>query len=51
MSQDASEDGIVVIEVGHYHSEAPVCPRLASLAKELADAEVEIYNSCAYKIL
>ncbi|MBR5253385.1 MAG: Nif3-like dinuclear metal center hexameric protein [Clostridia bacterium] len=51
MSQDASEDGLVVIEVGHYHSEASVCPRLASLAKELADAEVEIYNSCAYKIL
>lgn len=51
MSEDASEDGLVTIEVGHYHSEAPVCPRLAALARELAGAEVKIYNSCAYKVL
>lgn len=51
MAQDASEDGLVIIEVGHYHSEAPVCPRLAALAAEIAGAETEIYDSCAYKIL
>ncbi|MBE6626523.1 MAG: Nif3-like dinuclear metal center hexameric protein [Ruminococcaceae bacterium] len=51
MAQDASEDGLVVIEVGHYHSEAPVCARLAALAEEIAGAKAEIYDSCGYKIL
>ena len=51
MSEDASEDGLVTIEVGHYHSEAPVCAHLSALAREIAGAKTEIFNSCAYKIL
>lgn len=51
MAEDAAEDGLVTIEIGHYHSEAVACSRLASLAKEIAGAEAEIYNSCAYTVL
>lgn len=52
MAEDAAEDGLVTIEVGHYHSEAPVCKALAALVTEFAPgAESEIYNSCAYTVL
>ncbi len=51
MAQDASEDELLTIEVGHYHSEAPVCSRLSALATEIAGAETEIFDSCAYKII
>lgn len=51
MAEDAGEDGLVTIEVGHYHSEAIVCPALKKLVEEIAGAECEIYNSCAYQVL
>lgn len=51
MSEDAAEDGLVTIEVGHYHSEAVVCPVLRDLVAKIAGAQCEIYNSCAYTVL
>ncbi len=51
MAGEAAEDGIVTVEAGHYHTEAPVCEVLANLARELADAEVEIMDSCTYRVL
>ena len=50
-AQDISEEGLCVIEAGHYHSEAPVCKRLAELAENLCGAETYIYDSCAYRII
>ncbi len=51
MAGEAAEDGIVTVEAGHYHTEAPVCQVLANLAGELTGAEVEIMDSCTYRIL
>ena len=45
-AQDASEDGIVTIEAGHFYTEAPVCGILSFLAETVAGAEVEYYDSC-----
>lgn len=51
MAEDAAEDGLVTIEVGHYHSEAPVCRVLAEAVRELTGISAEFYNSCDYTIL
>ena len=51
MALDAGEDGLLTIEAGHYHSEFPVCGRLAALAREIAGAEAEIMESARYRIL
>ncbi len=51
MAQDAGEDGLITIEVGHYHSEAPVCEVLVKLAQELAGVRADIYDSCAYRLI
>ncbi len=55
MCGDAAEDGegLVTIEVGHYHSEAPICDVLAELVRKIAgdDISVEIYNSCTYTVI
>ena len=51
MAEDAAEEGLVTIEVGHYHSEAVVCPELEKLVKDLANVECEIYNSCPYNVI
>ena len=48
---DAAEDGIVVIEAGHYHTEAPVCRVLASLAKSITGIKCGFYNSCTYTVI
>ena len=38
---DCAEDGMMLLSVGHYESEAPVCPRLAELVRE-ADGTIEV---------
>ena len=44
-TEDATEDGIVTIEAGHFFTENPVCAVLASLAGKIAGAETEIIDS------
>ncbi len=39
-----SEMGITVIEAGHYHTEFPVCRRLAQLVADIAGAEADVYE-------
>ena len=51
MAEDAAEDGLVTIEVGHYHSEAPVCRVIAEAVRELTGIEAEFYDSCGYKVI
>ena len=51
MAEDAAEDGLLTVEAGHYHTEAPVLPRLGMLAETLAGAETAVFDSCAYQIL
>ena len=38
---DGREDGMVLLEAGHYSTEFPVCAALAKMVKE-ADAEIEV---------
>lgn len=47
---DFSESGIVIIEAGHYHTEFPVCERLAYLVREISGAEADIFEGCITKI-
>ncbi|MBR5365836.1 MAG: Nif3-like dinuclear metal center hexameric protein [Clostridia bacterium] len=49
MAEDAAEDGLFTVEAGHYHSEAPVLPRLKELADTLTNAETVIVDTCAYR--
>lgn len=51
MAEDAAEDGLVTIEVGHYHSEAPVCRVLSDTIFDICGIRAEIYDSCAYNVL
>lgn len=51
MAEDAAEEGLLTIEVGHYHSEAPVLAPLASAVCEITGITPDIYNSCAYKTI
>lgn len=51
MTGDASEEGLVTIEAGHYHTEAPVCRVLAEKIHEICGADTEIYNSCTYTLV
>lgn len=51
MAGDASEEGIVTIECGHYHSEAVVLEPLAKAVREVSGAETVIRNSCTYTVL
>lgn len=48
MAGDASEEGLVTIEAGHYHTEAPVCRILAEKIFEICGAYTEIFDSCTY---
>ena len=42
---DGAEEGIALIEAGHFATEVAVCHRLAALVKAAdADLEVEIYD-------
>lgn len=51
MAEDAAEDGLVTIEVGHYHSEAPVCRTLADTIFDICGVRAEIYDSCSYNVI
>lgn len=42
---DAAEDGLNIIEAGHYHTEAPVLAHLAQLCRDLAGVECVFYDS------
>lgn len=41
---DAAEDGINVLEAGHYHTEQPVCKAIAKIIAELTGAKFEVYE-------
>ena len=45
MCIDSAEAGINVIIAGHFHTENPVCRRLAQLAQEIAGVQAEIISS------
>ena len=51
MAEDAAEDGLVTIEVGHYHSEAPICRVIAEAVRELTGIDAEFVDSCGYRII
>ena len=41
----AAEDGFIIIEAGHFHTEAPVCRFLAEKIREIG-LEAETFNTC-----
>ena len=45
MALDAAEEGLNILEAGHYHTEAPVLERLADLCRDLAGAQCFFYDS------
>lgn len=49
-SQNAAEEGMIVIEAGHYETEAPICSVLKQIAEE-DGVKAEIYNSLTQRIL
>ncbi len=51
MAADAQEDGIITVEAGHYHTEAPVLTALEKLVRENSDARIGYFDSCTYKII
>ena len=51
MASDAAEEGLITIEAGHYHTEAPICRILAELVEKICGAECEIFDSCAYEMI
>ncbi len=51
MAEDAAEEGLVTIEIGHYHSEAPVCRVIAEAVREITGISAEIYDSCGYHVM
>ena len=50
MAGDAAEDGLVTIEVGHFHSENPVCRAIRDEVAAMG-IDVDIYNSCTYTVV
>lgn len=48
-SLDAADEGLTVIEAGHYHTEFPVCEHLARLAHDIAGAEAVIYDIKSFR--
>lgn len=42
---DAADDGINIIQAGHYHTEAPVLSRLADFCRSIAGAECLFFDS------
>ncbi len=42
---DGMDSGINIITAGHFHTEQPICQRLAQLAQEIAGAQTEIICS------
>lgn len=50
MAADGAEDGLVTIEAGHYHTEAPVCAVLAEKLQEVG-VLADIFDSCSYTMV
>ena len=48
---DAADDGINVIQAGHYYTEAPVLARLADICRRLCGAECLFFDSNPIKVL
>ena len=48
---DAADDGINIIQAGHYHTEAPVLSRLADVCRTLAGAECLFFDSNPIKVV
>ena len=49
---DGAEEGIALIEAGHFATEVAVCEKLAALVREVApDAEIELYNTPAIRVV
>ena len=49
---DAAEEGIAVIEAGHYATEAPVCARLVEILHDIdPDLEIEVVSSQKIEII
>ena len=48
---DAADDGINVIQAGHYYTEAPVLARLADICRQLCGAECLFFDSNPIKVL
>ncbi len=48
---NASEEGLVTIELGHFHSEFPVCKSMAEEILRISNVKVEIFNSCTYTVI
>jgi len=46
----AAEGGFVIIEAGHYHTEFPVCEKLAEFISSLG-IKADVYNDCPNKFL
>ena len=46
---DAADEGLTIVEAGHYQTEFPACKRLAELARDIAGAETEIYGVKTFK--
>ena len=46
---DATDEGLTIVEAGHYQTEFPACKRLAELARDIAGAETEIYGVKTFK--
>lgn len=51
MALDAAEEGLITIEAGHYHTEAPVCEALADTVFKLTGIRAEIFDSCGYELI
>ena len=51
MAAEAAEEGLVTVEAGHYHTEAPVCGVLAEEIRAYTGALVEIFDSCSYTVV
>ena len=48
---DAADDGVNIIQAGHYHTEAPVLSHLADLCRTLAGAECIFFDSNPIKVV
>ncbi len=50
VTADAAEEGLVTLELGHFHSENPICSAIAREI-EAQGIETQIFDSCAYTVI
>ncbi len=50
VSGDAAEEGLVTLELGHFHSENPVCAAISEVIEAYGIA-TESYDSCTYTVI